>query len=142
MIDRDKILDKLRFIEGNLAKLRPFGQVPVESFADDYTKVYSARYLLQTSIEAMIDVANHIIARNGWGSPKSYAESFTILTREGILSKEMLPTYIKMARFRNRVVHLYDTVDDAEVYGIVRDHLGDFEEFMTQVGAHLGSLGA
>ncbi len=74
MIDRDKVLDKLRFIEGNLSKLRPFQQLPVESFSGDYTVAYSARYLLQISIEAMIDVANHIIARNGWGSPKTYAQ--------------------------------------------------------------------
>jgi len=30
--------------------------------------------------------------------------------------------------FRNRIVHLYDRVDDATVFEIVTEHLGDLEQ--------------
>ena len=36
----------------------------------------------------------------------------------------------QMVGFRNRVVHLYWDVDDATVYRIVQENLGDFETYV------------
>jgi uncharacterized protein YutE (UPF0331/DUF86 family) len=38
-----------------------------------------------------------------------------------------------MVSYRNRVVHLYWEVDDATVYQIVREHLGDFQTYIGYV---------
>ena len=35
-----------------------------------------------------------------------------------------------MIRFRNRVVHFYQEVDEQEVYRILTDHLDDFRLFI------------
>ncbi|MDN5277409.1 MAG: hypothetical protein PWR01_1374, partial [Clostridiales bacterium] len=35
----------------------------------------------------------------------------------------------KMARFRNRLVHLYWDVDAQMIYDIIQNRLGDFEKF-------------
>ena len=38
-----------------------------------------------------------------------------------------------MARFRNRLVHLYWDVDDARVYQFLQEALGDVERFGTEI---------
>jgi len=43
-----------------------------------------------------------------------------------------------MAKFRNRLVHLYWEVDDAELYQILRENLSDLDRFLTEVGRFLG----
>lgn len=133
MIDREKLHEKLSFLRDNLIKLGQLSTLPKPEFIRDYRTAYSARYLLQTSIEAIVDSANHIIARSGWKTPKSYRESFEILAANGVIPEESLPTYSAMAGFRNRVVHLYTTIDDAEVFEILQNNLKDLESFAGMV---------
>jgi len=58
---------------------------------------------------------------------------FTILCEAGIIKKENLKFLIPMAGTRNILVHGYDRVDDALIYGIIKKHLSDFEEFLRQI---------
>lgn len=44
---------------------------------------------------------------------------------------------IKMARFRNIMVHEYTKIDDATVYGVWKKRLGDFDEFARAIVAYL-----
>ena len=133
MIDNRKILEKLRVIKENLDKLSSFKDVPVDLFISDFEKYDSAKYNLQTTIEAMLDICNHIIARNAYEVPRTNAEAFRLLCRKNILNPEMENTYMAMARFRNRVVHLYDQVDNREIFRIVSESLGDFKRFVDDI---------
>jgi len=58
MIDKTKILAKIRLIKENMVKLGKLKEVPEEVFKKDFEKYDSAKYSLQTSIEAMIDICN------------------------------------------------------------------------------------
>ncbi len=133
MVDNRKILEKLRVIKENLDKLSSFKDVPVDLFISDFEKYDSAKYNLQTTIEAMLDICNHIIARNAYEVPRTNAEAFRLLCRKNILNPEMENTYMAMARFRNRVVHLYDQVDNREIFRIVSESLGDFKRFVDDI---------
>jgi len=42
-----------------------------------------------------------------------------------------------MAGYRNRLVHFYDEVSEAELYKIIQNNLGDIEEFVRQIAAFL-----
>ncbi len=87
---------------------------------------HAAIRMLQITIEATLDICAHAIAREGLGMPKNYAEVVEIAAQEGIIPLEMKDTYKKMARFRNRVVHLYDDVNPEEVLDIINSRLNDF----------------
>ncbi len=39
--------------------------------------------------------------------------------------------YVRMIRFRNRVLHVYHDVDAQEVYRILTEHLDDFRMFIS-----------
>jgi uncharacterized protein YutE (UPF0331/DUF86 family) len=124
-------------IKENLTKLDKLKKVPEEIFKKDFEKYDAAKYSLQTSIEAMIDICNHIISRKSLGLPKTKADSFIILCQNNILSPDMQDTYTAMARFRNRVVHLYDEVDTGDVYQYLNEGIADFKSFIDDINRFL-----
>lgn len=133
MVNNQKVLEKLKLIKENLAKLSLLKDIPVDLFCSDFEKYDSAKYNLQTAIEAMLDICNHIIARKTFPVPKTNAEAFRLLCRKEILSPDMENTYMAMARFRNRVVHLYDQVDNREIFRFMSESLRDFERFVDDI---------
>jgi len=48
----------------------------------------------------------------------------------GAFSDEFSSRLIEMARFRNRLVHIYREVDEELVYQILREDISDLEDFM------------
>lgn len=133
MVDKVVIQHKISIIEDNLLKLSTLAKLPEDEFLDKFYYIESAKHLLQVSIEAMLDVSHHIIARKRYKAPKTYAEAFIVLVENDILPKEKEATFIKMAKFRNRVVHLYHELDDREVYVILQKSLADFQSFIKAI---------
>ena len=136
-IDPEIIAEKISLIAENMDKLKFLKELPEDEFYQDFRNLYSTKHLLQISIEAMIDIANHIIARMGLGRPKSYAESFSILAEKNIIEADLSDIFATMAKFRNRVVHLYNTVDPSEVRSILHNNLGDFAIFLEQIRLYI-----
>ena len=131
--DRNKIDEKLLFMSTCLNKLKKLQQLDKKTFIDDFTKVDSSKYLLQVSIEAMLDISSHLIARNRWGKPKDNKEHFQMLCDNGIIDSKDVVIYFNMAKFRNRIVHMYFNISDEMIYDIVQNHLEDFERFIGNI---------
>jgi uncharacterized protein YutE (UPF0331/DUF86 family) len=130
MVDPDVLASILSNLRGYLRKLSILAALSEAEFVEDFTKVESAKHLLQVSIECCLDIAHHIVAEEGYRTPASYYDTFAVLHEKGILPDTFLPTLRQMVSFRNRVVHLYWEVDDAVVYQIVRENLSDFETYI------------
>lgn len=125
--DLDVLRQKIHYVQDTLRDLRGIGHGGKEHFLEDRLSQAAATRMLQVGVEAILDAANHIIARERLGIPKTYAEAITILVREGILPREKKDDLTRMVRFRNRAVHLYDEIDPSEIWRIIEHHLGDFE---------------
>jgi len=132
-VDQEKIRQKIHFIRENLAYLEEFKDLDKESFKSDHIKEAAAIRMLQVAIEAVLDICSHIISREGWGLPKSYLESVELAVQNGLIPLELAQDYKNMAKFRNRVVHLYDKVDSEELIEIINSHLDDFKPFIQNV---------
>lgn len=133
VVDKQRLENKIYFVKKNLKKLNELKEESEENFLSDYKIYDSAKYNLQVSIEALVDIGNHIISRESFDLPETNADTFKILVNENIISKDRLKSYIAMAKFRNMVVHLYDKIDEEEIYNIVQNHLDDFDYFIKQV---------
>jgi uncharacterized protein YutE (UPF0331/DUF86 family) len=136
MVDPDTLASILGNLRGHLQKLAILAALSKDEFVGDFTKVESAKHLLQVSIECCLDIAHHIVAEEGYRAPANYYDTFAVLHENGILPDAFLPTLRQMVSFRNRVVHLYWEVDDAMVYQIVRENLGDFETYVGYILDH------
>ncbi|MBI5191594.1 MAG: DUF86 domain-containing protein [Nitrospirae bacterium] len=128
-----EIQSKLNVVITNLENLKAQGEGTYEEFMSDSRNVDSSLYRLQTSIQALLDIGAHIVAVLGLGSPGSNAEIITTLCDAGYIGKDKAGTYVRMAQFRNRVVHLYDHIDTEEVYGIIKNELGDIKSFFSDL---------
>ncbi|MBN1148661.1 MAG: DUF86 domain-containing protein [Anaerolineales bacterium] len=72
-------------------------------------------------------------AQNGWRRPESIADAFAVLAENDVIQLDFLPTLQRMARFRNRLVHLYWEVDVPIIYRILQENLADFDRFERDV---------
>jgi len=88
---------------------------------------------IQVAIEACLDIAKIIISREGLKEPKDNKGVFTVLAEAHILSETSLEFLIPMTGTRNILVHGYDRIEDALIYGIVKKHLDDFSVFLAEV---------
>lgn len=137
MVDKDVLQDKIAFIEENINKMQQLADLPAEKFLSSFCYTDSAKYLLQTSIEAMLDIAHHIIAWERYRVPESYADAFSVLAEQGIVPQEKVPVLRQMAKFRNRVVHLYHQVDNSQIYQFLHDGIRDIKEYVQAVIMHV-----
>jgi uncharacterized protein YutE (UPF0331/DUF86 family) len=128
--DREVIEARIVIIEDNLEKLAQIPQTNFAEFVEDFRNVEAAKHLLQTAIEAMVDICAHLVARLRLHAPDNGTRLVQALANANLLPAEHIPRYTKMIRFRNLVVHLYSEVDDRQIYEIVRNHLDDFRLFI------------
>lgn len=136
--DKNKIDQKLVFMDTCLNKLRKLKSINKDEFVEDFTKVDSAKYLLQVGIEAMLDISSHLIARNRLGKPKDNKDHFQILADNGVIDIKDVLVYFNMAKFRNRIVHMYFNISDEMIYDIVQNNIVDFERFIASIVNTLG----
>lgn len=125
-MDTEKITNKLMQIDEFLELLSQIGRTKEDQFVNDKILIGSAKYYLQVSIEACLDVANHIIASERLRAPKDYADTFSVLNETGFISTELCRKLRQMAKFRNRLIHLYSEIDNNYIYGFIRNDLNDF----------------
>lgn len=56
--DLDKVYAKIQMIEENTRRLQMLAARPQDDFTNDFVALEAAKHLLQTSIEAMLDIAD------------------------------------------------------------------------------------
>lgn len=82
-------------------------------------------------------MGNHIIARERFRAPETSADVFTVMVENGFLPAEKEADFRSMAKFRNRVVHLYHDVNDREIYRLIPEGLRDIDVFMAAIAVKL-----
>lgn len=83
--DRQKLREKIQFIRDTLRQLEGIRDDGRDAFLAGKVPQYAAVRCIQVAVEAVLDSANHIIAREGLGLPKTYAGSVRLLVEAGIL---------------------------------------------------------
>ena len=89
--------------------------------------IAAAESYLRRSLEAIFDAGRHVVAKTG---PLSMAAEYKAIARalsdRGFVDRPLGDTLIKMAGYRNRLVHLYAEVSAEELYEIISAHLKTF----------------
>ena len=129
MVSIEKISQKFIQLENYLELLKEISKESEEAFLKNQIIIGSAKYYLQVSIECCLDVANHIIASERLRAPNDYADSFTVLEEKGIFHQQLGQRLRQMAKFRNRLVHLYGDIDDKYVYEFLKTDVEDIRKF-------------
>jgi uncharacterized protein YutE (UPF0331/DUF86 family) len=129
MVDRDLIRRKLADLEQYVQQLAEY--VTPEEYRRDWRTQRIVERTLQMSIEACVDVANHVIADRKLRVPGTYAETFDVLAEAGLLEPSLHAVMVRMTGFRNLIVHDYARLDPPRVIQVLGDGLADFDQFRT-----------
>ncbi|MEX0975364.1 MAG: DUF86 domain-containing protein [Bacillota bacterium] len=128
-----RITSRVADIRANLRILGDYAKSPDCEFLGNLEAIAAAKYAFIVMIEATVSIATHLCARLLSKAPSSQRESFELLGDSGVLPAALASELAKMAGFRNVLVHGYAEVDNASVLTIMREQLGDLEEFLSVV---------
>lgn len=133
VVDKELILRKLAELDEYLEQIKEFQGIGLQEYASDWKAQRIVERTLQIMIETCVDVAGHIIADKGFRIPNTYSDVFKVMGEEQILEPGLLSNMMKMAKFRNIVVHQYDKIDAEIVIGILKRNLTDFVAFKQSI---------
>jgi uncharacterized protein YutE (UPF0331/DUF86 family) len=63
-----------------------------------------------------------------------------LLAEKNIIPQENAVVYVKMVKYRNRLVHFYSELTVSEIYNIIQNNLGDFDLFIKDISIFLNRL--
>jgi len=129
VLDTSTIKERLKKIEEQVTLLREVQKVEKEEFIEDPHHHIYALHLLQTSIQALIDIGSHVVAGLNLGQVEEYKDIPKFLHKGKIIPKDLAKKVGKMIGLRNLIIHEYLAVDLDKVYEVIQKGLDDLEEF-------------
>ncbi len=123
----EQLQEKLGQLRRLLALLAEIPQSSLDEFRSDARNLDATLHRLQVAIQILIDVGSHVVARLGLGAPTSSRDLLVRLESAGHLPAGSVDRFGPIFGFRNRVVHLYDRIDDAIVYSVLKERTGDLQ---------------
>ena len=136
--DQETMVKLVSELRKNVARLQDLAKLSEADFLKDPDKIGSAKYHFIVAIESCIDMCNHVISRNGFRAPEDYGDTFRVMNEKGALKQDFADELVNMAKFRNRLVHIYLEVENKQVYEILLDRLDDFKKFIDSLSKFLG----
>jgi len=122
------IENKLRVIEQKVNEIRSWDIGSYEEFKGNSLLQNAVERALQVAVEAIIDVSERILSIKRVPPAGSGAANLQALEQQGVI--KTASHYSDMIRFRNFIVHRYEKIDTEIVYGILRNKLDVFLEFV------------
>ncbi len=138
LFDQEKMAKLVSELRKSVERLRAIATLHQNEFLNDPDKIGSAKYHFIVAIESCIDMCNHVISLNGYRVPEDYADTFKVMGEVGALDMDFTDELRNMAKFRNRLVHIYWEVDDLQLYEILQTRIGDFKKFLDSLARFLG----
>ena len=130
------IEDRLGFINQAIVKLRKLSYLDAKDFLDGDNPAIAESYL-RRALEAIFDIARHIIAKTARKGLVEYKEVAGALGEQGVISQGQAEKLRLIAGYRNRLVHFYHEIGDRELYLILTNNLSDIEDYVREIKAYL-----
>jgi uncharacterized protein YutE (UPF0331/DUF86 family) len=140
-LDAAIIRRKLQRITASLDGLRPIARLNLEDYRARLYERKATERLLQEAIEAALDVNAHLIAELGGEVPDDYYGGFLKVGQLGVLPTDLASALAPSAGLRNRLVHEYETIDDAKVLASVGTLLQLYPRYIQAIESHLAKAG-
>ncbi|WP_338471924.1 DUF86 domain-containing protein [Niallia sp. XMNu-256] len=132
-VDRDKIEDKLRFIDHQVGLFQAQQQ-----WNTDFEKAALER-IIHMTIEALLDVGNAMIDGFIMRDPGSYEDIIDILEDEKVITREMSVGYKRIIAYRKNLQQFYTNINHSELVGAFDKELPVLKSFTSHVRKYLES---
>lgn len=118
---------RLKLIQDLLDQIRALPLENRGAFLADQRNYPIAESCLRRSLEALLDIGRHILAKAFGLAVSEYKEIASTLQKQKAISDDEARILGALAGYRNRLVHFYDEVSAEELYDICSRELGDVE---------------
>jgi len=132
-ISEQIVTDRMALIAGWLRDIRALPLSDYQAFLSDRRNVGMAESCLRRSLEALLDIGRHILAKGYGIGVAEYKEIARRLQEQAVLSVSEAALMSTLAGYRNRLVHFYQEVTDEELYRICSTQLGDMETLLAAI---------
>lgn len=132
-IDIQKLTARFAEIQEHLSHIRTIAKMTDSEIFSDSRNMAAIRYHLIVILEAMGSVCVHVCVKKLHAAVNEYAECFDRLRKNSLISENLGNELIKMARFRNLLVHRYWEADDQKILVYIRGELHMIDEFIAEI---------
>ena len=133
----ERIKDHLMHLNRYYLLLCDARNIPCETFMSSPIYQASTERFLQLAIESCLNIGNRLISlvqfRLPVKTPETYSDIFRCLEDIGTIDADFTNRLIQMAKFRNRLVHLYWEIDREQIFRFLQENLDDFVTFRDNV---------
>jgi uncharacterized protein YutE (UPF0331/DUF86 family) len=136
-MDPDVVRAKLESLRRCVDRLQAKAAPTPEALAGDVDRQDILSVNLERAVQVCVDISAHILSSESSEAPATMASGFVRLRDEGWISPETAERMRRAVGFRNISVHAYQEIDWQIVHAIVRDRLGDFRRFASEIAAKL-----
>jgi uncharacterized protein YutE (UPF0331/DUF86 family) len=134
-----ELKSRILHLQDTLRKLRELQKHSKTEFLSNFRISDATLHNLQLAIESITDIGNYLLRRKTDIIPETRSEVFEALCRIGILEKSAETELIRMAKFRNLLVHAYATIDLQQVYEILHNQLPFLESIANTLSKQITS---
>ena len=121
------MLDRLGRVGQSLEEIRKLPLDSLASFESDSRNVWTAESCLRRALEALLDVGRHMLAKLAATGIAEYKSVARALGATAVLDAGTAALLVKLAGYRNRMVHFYHEITPAEIFEICAHELQDVE---------------
>ena len=132
-VSRTVVADKVALIRRLQDEVGTLPLDDLDAFTRDPRMVAAGESYLRRMLEALLDIARHVLAKGFARGPSEYAEVARQLGETGVLTPAQAERLVRMARYRNRLVHVYDQVTAPELYELLARRRTDIDEMVGAV---------
>lgn len=126
MVKKEIILERSQKCSEYLNQLENIVKdIEFEEFNNNPLIYGSAERFLHLSIEALIDIGNHIVSDDNLGRVNVYKDIALTLAKNNYLSEQQKELFIRIIAFRNILVHDYLDLDRDVIFKLLKNNLDD-----------------
>jgi uncharacterized protein YutE (UPF0331/DUF86 family) len=135
LVSASVVTERIAWIDATLAGIRALPLDSIEAFEADPRNAPAAESYVRRALEALLDLGRHVLAK-GFGQPAAeYRDIPRYLAEHRVIDEADALRWLKMAGYRNRMVHFYAEVSRAELFDICATKLGDVESAVLAIRA-------
>ncbi|KAA3662549.1 MAG: DUF86 domain-containing protein [Chloroflexi bacterium] len=119
------VLDRLDWVDRMISEIQSLPLQDRDAFLADSRNVWTAESCLRRTLEALLDLGRHILAKGFATGVTTYKEIAKELEMHQVMTMETAVLLKIMAGYRNRMVHFYYEITPDELYEICSTQLND-----------------
>jgi len=136
----ESIEARIRKAEEALDVLKHLTKMTYDEFASNLINVYAAKGALLIIAQAIIDMANYLIASKDFGVPASREEVMDILESYGVFPENIAKKLIELVRIRDRLLHSYSVIGEKALYEEISSIIEIIEKALSIIQREIRSL--